>query len=203
MRKVLHVTYDMGIGGAERALYQLIRGQIEAKVSPSLILLARSGYYGKQVAALGVPVHELDQRNAFDFAITRPFTEVASLHDCVHFHTQTPVLMRAIGHSAVTASAYTHRGGEIRAYGKRRFMHYIAGKLIGKYMDAVSGNTRHALNCAIESTDCRMLKPSSPTMELTSPCRTCSFKERGAGESGGKQSVKCMANWYYRKSART
>ena len=56
--------------------------------------------------------------------------------------------MRAVGRHAAVPSVYTHRSGELRVRGKRRLMHYIAGKLISKYVHGVSGNTSHAATCA-------------------------------------------------------
>jgi len=129
--KILHVSYDMGIGGAERALFQLIRGQVQAGMQPSLAVLASSGFYGQRVAELGVPVVELNQKSSIDFGITEKFIGLAKQNDCVHFQTQTLTLMRAVGRSGQVPTAYTHRGGELRVNGKRRVMHYIAGRYAG------------------------------------------------------------------------
>jgi len=115
---------------------------------PSLALLKKGGFYGQLVADLGVPVFELNQKSSIDFRISKEFVNLAKLNDCVHFQCPTPTLMIAVGRSGQVPSAYTHRGGELRVSGKRRAMHYVTGKLIARYIDAVSGNTRHAANCA-------------------------------------------------------
>lgn len=145
---VLHVSYAMGIGGAERALYQLVRAQAERGLGPELAVLSESGCYGRDVASLGVPVHDLRQRHALDWRIASPFLALAARHRVVHFHCPTPVLQLAAGRSGRVATAYTHRGGELRVPPRRRLTHWVTGRLVRAYAHAVSGNTRHAAECA-------------------------------------------------------
>ena len=149
MPRVLHVSYSMGIGGAERALYQLIRGQAITGALPALALLSgKQGLYARLAGDLGLSVFDLAQSSAFDRSVTGRFLEIARAHDCVHFQTQTPVLMWALGRDGGTPWVYTHRAGELRVGWKRRLMHHLAGRLIGRYAHAVSGNTEHAATCA-------------------------------------------------------
>ena len=146
--KILHVSYRMDIGGAERSLYQLVRAQKAAGLNPTIAVLSKHGYYGERVAELGVPVVDLHQRNAFDFAAAQRFRELAADQDYVHFQTQSPALLWTLGRTRSTPIAYTHRGGQLDVHPKRRLMHCVWGRLIGKYADVISGNTQHALHCA-------------------------------------------------------
>jgi len=85
MNTILHVSHDMEIGGAERALFQLIRGQTELGLKPSLAVTTQSGFYGDKVAELGVPIYEFHQKSSIDLTIGRRFVPIAKEHDCVHF----------------------------------------------------------------------------------------------------------------------
>ena len=67
--------------------------------------------------------------------------------------------MQARGKSRAVATAYTHRGGELRVRGKRRLMHHISGRLIAKYVHAVSGNTRHVADCVRQTYRLPRAKP--------------------------------------------
>ena len=61
MKNILHVSYDMGIGEAERALYQIIRGQREFGLRPALAVVTKCGFYGDKVAELGIATYDLNQ----------------------------------------------------------------------------------------------------------------------------------------------
>ena len=83
----------MRIGGAERALYQLIRAQRGTEYLPALTVISEGGLYAEKVAALGVRVFELNQRRPTDLSVRRLFQATASEYDLIHFHDQSPALM--------------------------------------------------------------------------------------------------------------
>ncbi len=140
----------MKIGGAERALYQLIRGQQQNSMQPALLILSQGGYYAEKTAALGVEVVELNQSGGFDASVKGRFSEIATDFDIVHFQTQSPVLM----HSAVGLDhpelAYTHRGGQHSHGWKRRAMFWWTGRLLRQFR-YLSGNTWHAAQVAAKT----------------------------------------------------
>ena len=140
----------MNIGGAERALYQLIRGQVSSGIQPQLLVLTEGGFYAKKTADLGVNVHELHQRSAMDLQSGRRFEEIAGSFDVVHFQTQSPWLMRRAKRLANVTHTYTHRGGSHRHGLKRRLMYWCTGRILRNYFGQMSGNTQHAANVAAE-----------------------------------------------------
>lgn len=145
--KILHISHSMKIGGAERALYQLIRGQVQSDLEPELLVLSRGGYYAEQTAELGVPVQELEQSSGYDSSVRGRFLEIAAGFDVAHFQTQSPLLMHAATKLRDVELAYTHRGGQHQHGWKRRLMFWWTGRALRKFR-YLSGNTWHAAQVA-------------------------------------------------------
>jgi glycosyltransferase involved in cell wall biosynthesis len=58
--KVLHIISSLSVGGAERALYNLLRGGLSDELDCTVLSLRDEGAYGARIRALGVPVHTLE-----------------------------------------------------------------------------------------------------------------------------------------------
>ncbi|WP_308916551.1 glycosyltransferase [Jannaschia sp. LMIT008] len=59
---ILHVISGLGIGGAERALYELLRGGLNDRYGNRVLSLTDAGAYGPRLHDLGIPVDTLDMR---------------------------------------------------------------------------------------------------------------------------------------------
>lgn len=62
--RVLHVITGLAIGGAERALYNLLAGGLEKWFHNEVVSLTDEGTFGARIRALGVPVRALGMRPA-------------------------------------------------------------------------------------------------------------------------------------------
>lgn len=64
--RVAYVIGELGTGGAEYQLYELLRGLDRTRYQPVVFVLARGGYWAGPVRDLGLPVHELAARSSAD-----------------------------------------------------------------------------------------------------------------------------------------
>ncbi|MCW5891927.1 MAG: glycosyltransferase [bacterium] len=64
--RIAYVIGELGKGGAEYQLYELLRGLDRARFEPAVFALAAGGYWAGPLRELGVPVHELAARGSAD-----------------------------------------------------------------------------------------------------------------------------------------
>ena len=115
----------MSRGGAERAVYQLIREQRRRAVLADLAVGDRPGMYGERLRQIGADVHELGCRGAWDVVRSSRLTAIARQYEIVHVHGVEPLLIGAVARSG-SRLVYTHRGG-VRDYGRvKRFRLMLA-----------------------------------------------------------------------------
>ena len=57
--RILHVITGLGVGGAERALYNLLANGLQEDIENAVVSLTNEGVYGPQLRAIGVPVYSL------------------------------------------------------------------------------------------------------------------------------------------------
>lgn len=148
--RVLHCLWSGGIGGAERAVYQLVREQLRGtEVSPAVAFAAAGGPLRAELMALGVPVVTLDLPHGR--SVRRIPAAVARMRDfdVHHFHAAEPVVMLASLLCRGVHRVYTHRGGTTD-YGPRKRIRFRLTGLLLRRFDALSGNTMHAARCAAE-----------------------------------------------------
>ncbi|MBI5848255.1 MAG: glycosyltransferase [Nitrospirae bacterium] len=148
-QRILHITWTMAIGGAERALYQLIRAQRENGLESDLLIARDASFYGDVTGQTGARVFALGQKSATDFSVKRRFLEVIEDYDILHFHAASPLLMH-LASSKKKRLFYTHRGGSHKFGLKRLLMYKIAGFYLRNYFAGISGNTDHAASVAYD-----------------------------------------------------
>lgn len=93
--RVLHVTFDMGIGGTEQVIRQLITGSRAFGVDSEILCIdGRIGPVGQLLQEQGVNVTALQRRPGFDRALIRALRAhiKSSGVDIVHCHQYTPYL---------------------------------------------------------------------------------------------------------------
>ncbi|KXS54369.1 MAG: glycosyltransferase [Marinobacter sp. T13-3] len=91
--RVLHVTFNMGIGGTEQVIRQLITGLDPEKVTSEILCIdGQVGAIGEQLRESGIPIVAVQRRPGFDRSLIRIIrTRLRKGHfDVVHCHQYTP-----------------------------------------------------------------------------------------------------------------
>jgi glycosyltransferase involved in cell wall biosynthesis len=147
--RVVHVLWNGEIGGAERAVYQLVRAQVrQGDVEPAILFAQGRGHYWKESQALGCDVINLELSHGH--AIEEIFRVARAMRafDVHHFHSAEPLLMLASVLGTDAMRVYTHRGGFIRYGLAKRLRHEVTGVLLRRHFHAFSGNTQHGAHAA-------------------------------------------------------
>ncbi len=144
---VLHVAWSLVIGGAERALYQLVIAQQASGMDVGVLVAAERGLYGERLVKAGVPVTCLRQLRSVDFVAATKAHKIFGQWDVVHFHAAEPALMLSSAFGGA-ARFYTHRAGAFRYPFRRRLRYHAAGAIMRHRFDGVAGNTAHAADVA-------------------------------------------------------
>jgi len=143
-RRVLHCMWHGDVGGAERAVYQLVREQMrDPEMAPAMLFAQGGGVYWEWAQKLGCPFITLDLPSGR--ALTR-LPQIASAmrpFDLHHFHSAEPLLMLASLMCRKARRVYTHRGGLINYPLKKRAQYATVGLLLRLFFHALSGNTKH------------------------------------------------------------
>ena len=145
---MLHVLWNLQVGGgAERAVFQLVRGQRSMGIAADVLVCASSGYYGGLVVASGARVIELGQRHSLDLSRGPALRSLLANYSIAHFHSLELGLIRLASRTPTLRSFYTHRAG-VFAYGlKQSLKYHLAGSYLRRFA-GVSGNTRQAATAA-------------------------------------------------------
>lgn len=146
--RLVHVLWNMEIGGAERALYQLVREQRARGIAADVIVGSRAGYYGEKTREVGARVTELGQSGTFDLSVADRVRELLREYEVVHFHSAELGLMKIASRAPDIRRCYTHRAGMFRYGWKQHLRYKIAGRYLRNSFHALSGNTAQACDAA-------------------------------------------------------
>ncbi|EAZ98669.1 Glycosyl transferase, group 1 [Marinobacter sp. ELB17] len=148
--RVLHVTFNMGIGGTEQVIRQLVQGMIPEGVESEILCIdGQIGPIGETLQQSGVPVHKLTRKQGFDWSLVAGIRKRLreGRFDVVHCHQYTPWLygwLAALGTGARVV--FTEHG---RFYPDRhRYKAMLINPLIALLTSAVvaiSSATKDAL----------------------------------------------------------
>lgn len=142
---VLHIVWSGDIGGAERAIYQLVRAQQRLSTyKPAVAFAQRSGYYAGLIKGLGCEVLDLGlekDRQLHEAARVARSIRRFKVH---HFHSPDITPMLASMLCPRTTRILTHRGGLTDYTGIQKWRYRLAGVLLRSSFHGFSGNTRHA-----------------------------------------------------------
>jgi len=112
--RVLHVTFNMGIGGTEQVIRQLVLATRGQGVHHEIACIdGHRGAIGDQLVEAGVPVHTLNRSPGFDRALIRALrTSIRDGgFDIVHCHQYTPFLYGRLAALGTRASVvFTEHG---------------------------------------------------------------------------------------------
>ncbi|MCC5827185.1 glycosyltransferase [Alkalimonas sp.] len=93
MKRVLHITYDMGIGGTEQVINQLVRGMDKSAVEHRICCIEGSvGAIGQALQNEGIGIEVLTRQPGFDWALIKSIRQLIKKHhiDILHCHQYTP-----------------------------------------------------------------------------------------------------------------
>ncbi|MBK1871749.1 glycosyltransferase [Marinobacter sp. 1-3A] len=91
--RVLHLTFNMGIGGTEQVIRQLVQGMAAKSVESEILCIdGHIGPIGETLQQSGVPVHKFARKQGFDWALIKAIRKhlKEGRFDVVHCHQYTP-----------------------------------------------------------------------------------------------------------------
>ncbi|MFZ4589880.1 MAG: glycosyltransferase family 4 protein [Ignavibacteria bacterium] len=138
---ILHIVWQMDIGGAERAVYQLVREQNRNFINADILIINQKGFYGAKCELICNNVYSLNANNFPNSEIRNRFKNICRKYDKVHFHSVEFVYMILISKLKDIEKYYTHRAGIHNFTLKKRIRHKIAGYYLRKYFKKISANT--------------------------------------------------------------
>ena len=143
--RIVHCLWDGEIGGAERAVYQLVREQMDhPDVDPAILFAKSGGHYWSEAKKLGCPVITPELPHGHALTHIRRAAHAMRDFDVHHFHSAEPLLMVSSIACPSATRVYTHRGGFFRYGPAARLRYEMTGLLVRRYFHAFSGNTQHA-----------------------------------------------------------
>ncbi|MDO6824581.1 glycosyltransferase family 4 protein [Marinobacter sp. 1_MG-2023] len=148
--RVLHLTFNMGIGGTEQVIRQLVQGmESEGVESEILCMDGQIGSIGETLEKSGIPVHKLARKQGFDRSLIKAIRKRVKegQFDVVHCHQYTPWIygwLASLGTQAKVVFTEHGRFYPDRYRYKAMFVNPIMAMLTPAVV-AISGATREAL----------------------------------------------------------
>ncbi|WP_260679242.1 glycosyltransferase [Thalassomonas sp. M1454] len=149
MINILHITYDMRIGGTEQVINNLISGADKQNFSMSVLCIESPlGPFSEPLIQQGIQIHQLNRKPNFDFDLVIKIRKIIKEHDIhiVHCHQYTPWVYGALAAFKQAKVVFTEHG---RFYPdssslKRKVVNPIMAKLTDS-VTAISQATKNAL----------------------------------------------------------
>jgi len=91
--KILHVTYDMRIGGTEMVIKSLVEGGHSSQFEMSIFCIeSKIGPWGETLKNNGISITACDRKEGFDLSVISKIRQHINAHsiDIVHCHQYTP-----------------------------------------------------------------------------------------------------------------
>lgn len=148
--KVLHVVLSLGVGGAEKLVYDMVRRLPSDEYSPSVCCLQLVGPLGEKLEEQGIPVYFRQRIPGFDWGLIAWLRGIIRREniDVIHAHQYTPLffsVMTALLSPRINL-VYTEHG---RLYPeRRRFKRYLLNPLLAMRIDhivSISDSTKQAM----------------------------------------------------------
>lgn len=147
---VIHVTFDMRIGGAEQVIRTLVENTDSSRYNVSLVCLNRPlGPFGCDLQRRGFHVEIFDRKPGFDLALVGKIREVIVSRgiDVVHCHQYTPYVYGLLGSLGTRAGVIFTEHGRFHPDPPRlkRVLLNPFFSLLTRHVTAISSATRDAL----------------------------------------------------------
>jgi len=92
-KKIMHVTFDMRIGGTEMVIKNIIQGSDKDKYEMSVLCIESPlGPFADDLIAKGIQFHQLSRKPGFDFSLINVIRKIIHSEkiDILHCHQYTP-----------------------------------------------------------------------------------------------------------------
>lgn len=148
--KVLHVTFDMTIGGAQQVIRQLVENMDEKKIHSEIVCIDNKlGEIGEILQQQGFSVHLLNRQEGFDFNLIKQLYKLIkhNHYDVIHCHQYSPYVYGLLASILTSAKViFTEHGRFYPDYGtwKRKLINPIFSLFTAK-ITAISKATKAAL----------------------------------------------------------
>lgn len=148
--KVLHVTYDMRIGGTEMVIKNLVEGNKNNDIEMSIFCIESPlGPWGESLKSMGIEIDGRDRQPGFDTSLIKAIrTHIKENHiDVVHCHQYTPWVYGTLAAAFTSTKVIFTEHGRFypdSSSWKRRFVNPILSGLTSSVV-AISKATKDAL----------------------------------------------------------
>ena len=149
-KKVLHLTYDMRIGGTEQVIKNIVQGMKGGEFEHSILCIEKPiGPFGDMLIEEGINIDAFQRKDGFDIPLIKQIRHYIRLHniDILHCHQYTPWVYGCL------ASVFTNTKVIFTEHGrfypdssswKRKFINPVLTALTNK-ITAISKATADAL----------------------------------------------------------
>jgi glycosyltransferase involved in cell wall biosynthesis len=147
---VLHVSYDMRIGGTEQVIRNLIEASDHSRVRSSIFCIEEPlGPWGHQLSRSGTAIHSIQRRDGFDWRVVKKLRRVIKQAqvDVVHCHQYTPWVYGALAAVGLKVRVIFTEHGRFHpdsSSPKRRYINPLLAR-ITDHITAISKATKQAL----------------------------------------------------------
>lgn len=150
IKRVAHVTFDMGIAGAEQVICNLVENTDPSRYEVSILCLDQPvGPFGIQLQKKGYPVIGFNRQPGFDLTLIKAIRKHIQAHriDVLHCHQYTPYIYGLFGAAMTPCKViFTEHG---RFYpDHRKLKRVLINPFLNLFTDdvtAISAATREAL----------------------------------------------------------
>ncbi len=148
--RVLHITFNMGIGGTEQVIRQLIEGTGESDASAEILCIdGKVGPIGEALKSRGVPVHSVARASGLDRSLIRAIRAHIQCgeFDIIHCHQYTPYFYGWLGALGTRAKVVFTEHGRFHP-DRHRYKAYLFNAIAARCtaeLVAISEATREAL----------------------------------------------------------
>lgn len=149
--KVIHITFNMGIGGTEQVIRQLVSGLPAEKFMNTILCIdGHIGEIGEQVQSQGVSVTSIKRLPGLDWKLVREVRKIIRNTDAdiIHCHQYTPWVYGWLGSLGTDAKVVFTEHGRFHP-DKFRLKAMVINPLMAfttNAIVAISAATRHALS---------------------------------------------------------
>lgn len=148
--KILHITFDMTIGGTQQVIRQLVENIDSSKFSADIVCIDnRLGDLGALVEKLGINVHLLNRQQGFDYSLIFQLRKLIKKnhYDLIHCHQYSPYVYGLLASIFSPAKViFTEHGRFYPDYGtwKRKLLNPIFS-IFTSQITTISQATKDAL----------------------------------------------------------
>lgn len=148
--RVLHVTFNMGIGGTEQVIRQLIEGMDSAQVQSEILCIdGHVGSMGEDLREAGVKVHTIARKPGFDRALVSGIREHLREgdFDIIHCHQYTPYFYGWLAARGTKARVVFTEHGRFHP-DRYRYKAFFINPVIARFTPSIVAISR-ATKCAL------------------------------------------------------